>query len=104
MPYLFLGALVGGFLLDLLIGDPHGFPHFVCGIGSLISRLQTILRRIFPKTKLGERLAGTCMAVLVLLISGGVPLGLLLLLGKSLPGWLCFRSCFSAGRFPRQSA
>lgn len=87
MPYLFLGALVGGFLLDLLIGDPHGFPHFVCGIGNLISRLQTILRRIFPKTKLGERLAGACMAVLVLLISGGVPLGLLLLLGKCSP-WL----------------
>ena len=32
-----LYALLLGSFLDLLIGDPHGFPHPVIAIGKLIS-------------------------------------------------------------------
>lgn len=31
-----LGSIVCGFILDLLIGDPHGWPHPICLIGNLI--------------------------------------------------------------------
>ena len=35
-----LGSILGGFVLDLLIGDPHGWPHPVCLIGNLIAWLE----------------------------------------------------------------
>ena len=35
-----LYALLLGSFLDLLIGDPHGFPHPVIAIGKLISVLN----------------------------------------------------------------
>ena len=31
--------LLAAFLLDALLGDPHGWPHPVCLIGKLISAL-----------------------------------------------------------------
>lgn len=35
-----LGSIVCGFILDLLIGDPHGWPHPICLIGNLIGWLE----------------------------------------------------------------
>ena len=51
-------ALPLGFLLDLLLGDPHGWPHPVIWIGKLISLLEKGLRRAFPKTPAGEKPLG----------------------------------------------
>ncbi|MDO4619013.1 MAG: adenosylcobinamide-phosphate synthase CbiB [Lachnospiraceae bacterium] len=82
MPYIFFTALIGGFVLDLLIGDPHGFPHFVILIGRLITALEKLLRKIFPKNRGGERAAGVVLVILTLLLSGGIPLFLLLLLAR----------------------
>lgn len=82
-----VAALVIGFFIDLLVGDPHGFPHPVIFIGKLISFLENTLRRIFPKTAGGERLAGGILWILVILISTAVPLGLLTLCGLVSP-WL----------------
>ena len=39
-----LGAIVCGFLLDLAIGDPHGWPHPIILIGNLISCLEKRVR------------------------------------------------------------
>lgn len=50
-----LAALVIGFCIDLLVGDPHGFPHPVVLIGKCISVLERGLRCICPKTPSGER-------------------------------------------------
>lgn len=66
-----------GFLLDLLLGDPHGLPHPIAGIGKLISLLERGLRRAFPKTPAGERLAGGVLWLLVAGIATAVPLLLL---------------------------
>ena len=53
-----LAALVIGFCIDLLVGDPHSFPHPVVLIGKCISVLERVLRCICPKTPAGERAAG----------------------------------------------
>lgn len=61
-------ALVCGYVLDALFGDPYQMPHIIRLIGTLISGAERLLRRIFPPTPLGERMAG---AVLVMLVAGG---------------------------------
>ncbi len=69
--------LVLGFLLDLIFGDPHWMPHPVRAIGWLIGAMEKALRRVFPKTPQGERLAGAFFAVLVPALSVAVVMGLL---------------------------
>ncbi|EET62338.1 cobalamin biosynthesis protein CobD family protein [Marvinbryantia formatexigens DSM 14469] len=99
-------ALLAGFLLDLLLGDPAWIYHPIRMIGNLIAALEKLLRRLFkvvpaeteknPKIirftqgKSADRAlleekfhkrefaAGTLLAVCVVLISAGVPLLLLL--------------------------
>lgn len=75
-----LAALIIGSILDFILGDPRGIWHPVQGIGWVISRLERILRRIFPSGKTGERWAGGLLVILTLLISVGLPALLLLLL------------------------
>lgn len=60
-----LTAVALGMSLDFLVGDPHWFYHPVRLIGLLISGLENALRKIFPKTKTGERIAGGILAGLV---------------------------------------
>ena len=70
-------ALGLGFLLDLIFGDPDFALHPIRLMGGLISVLEKAIRRIFPKTKSGEFIGGIRMAVLVIVVSGGVPLVIL---------------------------
>ena len=70
-------ALGLGFLLDLIFGDPDFALHPIRLMGGLISVLEKAIRRIFPKTKSGEFIGGVLMAVLVIVVSGGVPLVIL---------------------------
>lgn len=65
------------FLLDLIFGDPDFALHPIRLMGGLISVLEKAIRRIFPKTKSGEFIGGILMAVLVIVVSGGVPLVIL---------------------------
>lgn len=74
-----LTALVLGFLLDLCLGDPHWLPHPIRLIGWAITRLERLSRRLFPKTPKGEFAAGIFMCLMVLVVSAGVPLGILAL-------------------------
>jgi adenosylcobinamide-phosphate synthase len=75
-----LFALLIGFAIDLIVGDPHSIPHPVIGIGKLISGFEKVLRRLFPKTERGEKAAGGVLWMLVVVISTAVPALLL---------WLC---------------
>lgn len=73
-------ALLLGFIVDLLLGDPHWLPHPVQGMGWLIEKLEPSLRAVFPKTERGERWAGAFLAALVLGLTG-LSTGLTLWLG-----------------------
>ncbi len=70
-------ALLLGIILDFILGDPHGWWHPVMGIGKIITKTETAFRSIFPKKKTGERIAGGVLAVIVILISVGIPAALL---------------------------
>jgi len=67
-------ALLLGFLLDLLLGDPQGWPHIVRWYGKLIEVLE---KQLYPMAN--KRLAGGLLVVGVLVIGTGVPLALLAL-------------------------
>ena len=72
--YWSLLALVIGFGLDLLLGDPQGWPHPVPAIGKLISVLERSLRRAFPVSPKGERLAGGVLWLITVSVSAAVPI------------------------------
>ena len=80
-------ALVLGFCIDLLLGDPHSSFHPVVLIGRLISAVEKAVRRIFPKTTRGENVAGAVLWVVVAAVSTAVPAGILLL-GYRLNRWV----------------
>lgn len=67
-------ALLIGFTLDLIFGDPYWLYHPVCVIGNLIAFLEKRIRKIFPKSHKGELAGGTLVVLLVCLFSFGVPL------------------------------
>ena len=71
--------LLVGFCVDLILGDPYSIPHPVVLIGKLISGLEKVLRNIFPKNEIGERLAGGFLWLLVVTLSTAVPVLILLL-------------------------
>ena len=75
-------ALCAGFLLDLVIGDPRGWPHIVRGMGLLISRLERLLYPLPCK-----RPGGALLALMVLLVCTAVPAALLYLAWSVSP-WL----------------
>ena len=74
-------ALVLGFGIDLIVGDPHSIPHPVIFIGKLISAMEKLVRKIFPKTVKGENFAGGVLWLVVVAVSTAVPALLL---------WLCY--------------
>jgi len=73
---LILWAAVGGFFLDLLLGDPAWLLHPVVVMGRMISGLERFLRPRLPRTPGGELAGGVILAVLLplttLVVTGGV--------------------------------
>lgn len=84
-----LGAIVAGFILDLIFGDPHWLPHPICLIGNLIGFLEKNLRRLLAPGKTALLLGGALMVVIVLSLSFAVPYAVLMLAEQVNP-WLRF--------------
>lgn len=91
-------ALVLGFIIDLLLGDPRWLYHPVRVIGLEISFLEKKLRGIFPKTPKGERQAGLIMVILLCILGFAIPAGILFLaykihtvLGILLETFMCYQ-------------
>lgn len=82
-----LVALVMGYILDLIFGDPYWMPHPVRFIGNLISILEKVIRRFMPKTKRGEYIGGIIFTVMVVSISMVIPL-VIILMAKSINTYL----------------
>lgn len=78
-------AVLTGFLLDSLLGDPTGWWHPVCLIGKLISACEKFLHCIFPETKAALTSAGVILWFLVCGISFIIPLWLLWMLAHIHP-------------------
>lgn len=75
-------ALGIGFFLDIIIGDPPGWPHMVRVMGKLIGWLEQVFYPL-PSKQLG----GALLTLTTLLICTAIPL-LLLYLAFSVSPWL----------------
>ncbi len=80
-----VAAVAAGFIIDLIIGDPRRLYHPVRIIGNGISLGEKCLRKLFPKTKAGERAAGTILVILVLAVSIAIPFLVLWMLYRYVP-------------------
>ena len=79
-----IAAMLVGFLLDLLIGDPEGWPHPVIWIGKLIAALEKKLRArggnlrasavILTATTILVSMAATAAVLFLLSLAGRIPL------------------------------
>lgn len=91
-------ALILGFFIDLLVGDPRWLYHPVRIIGNGISFLESCFRRWFPATQKGERMGGFLLVILICAGSALVPLGILYvayeihtLLGIGMETFFCYQ-------------
>ncbi|WP_455486829.1 adenosylcobinamide-phosphate synthase CbiB [Clostridium sp.] len=82
-----LVALVMGYILDLIFGDPYWMPHPVRFIGNLISLLEKVIRRFISKTKRGEYIGGIILTAIVVSISMVIPL-IIILIAKTINKYL----------------
>lgn len=83
-------ALLTGFVLDAIFGDPYNFPHIVRWMGSLIAASEKLFRRVFPISPRGEKAGGVLLVFVVALICTGIPFIIL---------FLCYRFFSPAGYF-----
>lgn len=109
-----LGAVIIGYLADLLVGSPHGLLAFTAGVVCLVGHLvhQRLILRGWPAMAIISALAGLLSGIVVLALrayfgaSAGFGSEFLALLGAALFTGLCgplvFRFCRSIdARFAR---
>ena len=58
-------AVLGGFVLDAIFGDPAWLPHPVVLMGKAITALEKRLRAQFPPTPQGELCGGAVLAAVL---------------------------------------
>ncbi len=78
-------AVILGYGLDLLIGDPHWLYHPIRLVGHLISGLEKLFRKLFPKSRRGELLAGCLLVIFTSGITALTAWGLLFWAGSIHP-------------------
>ena len=104
-----VAAVVAGFLLDALLGDPRRIPHPIVAMGNAIAWLEPRLRAAFPDTPSGARRAGVVLVAVLCAGSLGATWCLIAvaglvhpLLGFAVETWLCYQA-LAACELRRQS-
>lgn len=78
-------AILLGFLLDLIIGDPYSLPHPIRLIGNLISRTEKLIRKVIDKNPKNLLFGGFILVLVVTTFSTIIPLVILVLLYHFVP-------------------
>lgn len=78
-------AVILGFILDLIFGDPHWLPHPVRLMGWTVSKGEILLRRLLPGTQKGEFLGGMILTIAVTGLFLTLPFLILLLAARINP-------------------
>jgi adenosylcobinamide-phosphate synthase len=78
-------ALILGYILDLLFGDPYWLPHPIRLIGNLINRMEKIIRSFTSKNPKALIMGGFLLLAFVATVSMVVPFLILSLLYRYLP-------------------
>ena len=73
-------AFAAGFVLDLMVGDPHGIPHPIVWIGKLIGRLDASLLGEIPadkanpetRDKASENRKGLLLVLIVIMLTASI--------------------------------
>lgn len=68
-----LTAIILGFILDFIFGDPRWLPHPICFIGKLISITEKAVRRFCGEKPEGLLMGGFVLVVIVLTVTFAVP-------------------------------
>ena len=68
-----LTAIILGFILDFIFGDPRWLPHPICFIGKLISITEKAVRRFCGEKPEGLLMGGFVLVVIVLTVAFAVP-------------------------------
>lgn len=104
-----VAAVVAGFLLDALLGDPRRIPHPIVAMGNAIAWLEPRLRAAFPDKPSGARRAGMVLVAVLCAGSFGATWCLIAvaglvhpLLGFAVETWLCYQA-LAACELRRQS-
>jgi len=66
-------ALITGFIVDLILGDPLWLPHPVRGIGSLVSKGEKVCRTFDCRTASGQLVCGIVLALVVCFLAFIIP-------------------------------
>ena len=90
-------ALLLGYLLDLLIGDPRWMWHPIRAIGALIASLEKVIRGGKTEAEPSDRPKGVLLVILVVIISTIVPGAIVFAaywlnpyLGLAIEAWFCY--------------
>ncbi len=87
-------ALLIGFFLDIMLGDPRWLPHPVTALGKLIAFLEKRFRPPLVGNKEGEVWAGTLLVSLVCVLAFFAPACVLFLAGRFSPTLAFILECF----------
>ena len=78
-------AVLLGFCVDLILGDPRWMPHPVVYMGKAITRLERLLRRLLPDTPRALFWGGVVLAAVLPLGTLAFSAGVIWLAGRIHP-------------------
>ena len=82
-------AIICGFALDFIFGDPHSLPHPIILIGNLIGFLEKKRRQFFEGDNSLMLFSGFVLVLIVVILTFGIPY-IILYFAQKINPWLAF--------------